>query len=98
VNLGDLAEKMFTSGNHTFCIFPNEPESEAIETSTFIRRIRYQDLQYTNDNICQTIIDNNKVWDIHVLNDHEDHIAFLIAYKSALFGNIDQWFETIECL
>lgn len=94
VNLGELAGKVFLPGSHTHCIFPNEPASEEIEERTFVRKIRYQDFDFANDNYCQPIIDG-KVWDIHILTDYEEEMALLIAYKSGLFGNIDKWFEKL---
>lgn len=95
VNLGELGDKVFLPGSHTHCIFPHEPAAEEIETKNFVKKIRYQDFHFANSSYCEPIIDG-KVWDINILTDFEEEMAFLIAYKSALYVKISQWFEPID--
>jgi hypothetical protein len=95
VNLGQITEKVFTPDTHKCVIFPNEPQSEDMETKTFIKRIGYQELQFANNNFCQPIIDD-RVWSFHNLTDYEEDIAFLGAFKAGYFGNIEKWFEPLN--
>jgi tetratricopeptide (TPR) repeat protein len=93
VSLGHISERLFRPDDISQAIYPNEPYSEEIETRTIVKEINYQDLKVANDDLCQPILEE-KVWKIQTLNDFEDSISFLYAFKSGLFGNIDKWFVT----
>lgn len=94
VSLGHISERMFKPDIYSQAIYPNEPYSEGIETTTIVKEINYQDLKVANDDLLQPILDE-RVWAIHHLNDFEDSISFLYAFKSGLYGNIDKWFNPI---